>query len=188
MCNNCKGATTINCSGWIYDSGVTTKLTTANGVFQNCTGVVNLNVTGWDVSQVTSLNYCFYTCSSLVSLDLSDWVVSKCTNFNYMFSGCSKMKVLDISNFSTLSNSTMTGMLNMTNLEYLIIGSNTFKFAMRVANCGGLNTSCKILVPRALLDTYKSATNWSARASQFAAIEEYTITRSNGRVTVTPNS
>ena len=82
----------------------------------------------------------------------------------------------------------MTSMLNMTALEYLIIGSSTFKFAMRVSNCGGLNTSCKILVPSALLDTYKSATNWSARADQFDAIENYTITRSNGRVTVTAKS
>ena len=59
---------------------------------------------------------------------------------------------------------------------------------MNDLNCGGLNTTCKILVPSALLDTYKSATNWSSRASQFDAIENYTITRSNGRITVTPNS
>ena len=51
--------------------------------------------------------------------------------------------------------------------------------------CGKLNKSCKILVPRALLNTFKSATNWSSRASQFDAIENYTITRTSGKVSVT---
>ena len=59
---------------------------------------------------------------------------------------------------------------------------------MNDGSCGKLNTTCKILVPRALLDTYKAAANWSSKASQFDAIEDYTITRSNGRVTVTPNA
>lgn len=32
-----------------------------------------------------------------------------------------------------------------------------------------------IYVPRALVDTYKSATNWSTYASQFRALEDYTV-------------
>jgi hypothetical protein len=72
------------------------------------------------------------------------------------------------------------------NLQYLIIGSSTFKFQLS-ANAGLANT-CKILVPQALIPTYQAAANWSSYASQFDAIENYTITRSNGQVTVTPKN
>ena len=59
---------------------------------------------------------------------------------------------------------------------------------MKDGDIGNLNNTCKILVPSALLNTYKTATNWSSRASQFYAIENYTITHFNGQVTVTSNS
>jgi len=71
-------------------------------------------------------------------------------------------------------------------LQYLIISSPTYKFEMKDFTCGTIPSGCKILVPSALLDTYKNATNWSNKASQFYTIEDYTITRSNGQVTVTP--
>ena len=32
-----------------------------------------------------------------------------------------------------------------------------------------------IYVPRALVDTYKAATNWSTYADQFRALEDYTV-------------
>lgn len=32
-----------------------------------------------------------------------------------------------------------------------------------------------IYVPRALVDTYKAATNWSTIADQFRALEDYTV-------------
>jgi hypothetical protein len=70
------------------------------------------------------------------------------------------------------------------NLKYLIIGSNTFKFQLKTSQ--SLPSTCKILVPNALLSTFRNATNWSTHSSKFAAIENYTITRSNGQVTVTP--
>ena len=70
-------------------------------------------------------------------------------------------------------------------LEYLIIGTDTFKFPLK-SSSHNLNTTCKILVPSSLISTYQNDTNWSSRASQFDAIENYTITRSNGQVTVTP--
>ena len=37
------------------------------------------------------------------------------------------------------------------------------------------NKTGYIYVPRALVDSYKSATNWSTYASQFRALEDYTV-------------
>ena len=95
-----------------------------------------------------------------------------------------EIKALDISNFDTSNVLTMENMFNSSYIEYIIIGSSSFKFQMKSTNCGNLNNTCKILVPSSLLSTYQNATNWSSRASQFDAIENYTITKSNGQVTV----
>ena len=47
---------------------------------------------------------------------------------------------------------------------------NSALYATAIANKEGY-----IYVPRALVDTYKAATNWSAYAAQFRALEEYTV-------------
>ena len=39
----------------------------------------------------------------------------------------------------------------------------------------GFNVPAYIYVPRALVEDYKVATNWSAYADQFRALEDYTV-------------
>ena len=155
----------------------------------SCTGI---NVSTWDVSKVTNFDYMFSQCDSITSLDLSNWDTKSATSMNGIFYHLSKCKVLDISNFDTRNISSQPTLkwpgFSYTPLTYLIIGSRIFKMDKIPANSYYLNTTCKILVPSALLNTYKTATNWSSRASQFDAIENYTIKRSNGQVTVTPKS
>ena len=113
----------------------------------------------------TSLSNFFYDagaywgCESLTSLDLSNWDTSNVVSSYNMFEACN-------------------------NLQYLILNSTTVKFT----TSDDLRSECKILVPSSALDTYKSHSAWSSRASQFDAIENYTIVKSNGTVTVTPNA
>ena len=149
-----------------------------------------------DISQLTTMDGMFSGCSSLTSLDLSNWDTSNVIDMRSMFAGCSRLEVLDVSNFDTSRNDYIMGQMfnNCSSLQYLIIGSSTFKFQIKDTSSGAwfynygsnLKSSVKILVPNSLLDTYKSAIGWSAGASQFYAIENYTIQRSNGKVTVTP--
>ena len=179
-------------------------------MFNRCTSLGRRNngyrnFTGWDVSHVRSMQGMFYECTGLTSLDLSTWDTSSCGNFKSMFRNCSNLTILDLSNFDTRNAGSqyMTTMFTSAGLQYLIIGSSTFKFYMTDSSIGGLNSTCKILVPKDLLNTFNTATNWSTRGSgsaltayeifrgiagQFEAIENYTITRSNGQITVTPNS
>ena len=161
--------------------------TNMKGVFYYCSSLISLDLSNFDTSNATDMNGMFYVCRSLISLDLSNFDTSNVTDMGNMFSVCNSLISLDLSNFDTSNVTNMSAMFyNCSLLEYLIIGSSTFKFQMKESNCGRLNTTCKILVPSSLLDTYKTATNWSSIASQFDAIENYTITRSNGQVTVTP--
>lgn len=181
---SCYALSYIDVSEWNVENVVN-----MSSAFEYCSALTSLNVSNWNTSSIKNMYSLFERCSSLQSLDLSKWDTSKVYRMIRMFYGCTSLTTLDISNFDSSSIESMSYMFqNCTNLQYLIIGSNTFKFQMKDSNCGYLNNTCKILVPSTLLNTYKTSTNWSSKSSQFDAIENYTITRSNGQVTVTPNS
>ena len=184
-------------------------VTTMASMFRECK-MNNVKVSNSSTSNVTDMSYMFYRYkgtslnvsnlntskvldmtlmiseTEIDSLDLSKWNTSNVVNMGAMLSHNTNLITLDLSNFDTTNVFNATNMFFLDdNLRYIIIGSSTFKFQMKDSNCGQLNTTCKILVPNSLLNTFKTATNWSSRASQFDAIENYNITRSNGKVTVT---
>lgn len=150
------------------------------------TSYINIDLSMLDTSELVSMNHTFYGCSSLASLDLSNFDTSKVVDMYSTFYGCGALTSLDVSNFDTSSvhSSRCWGTFSAANLRYLILNSTTVKCTIT----SGLNTTCKILVPSSALNTYKTHSAWSSRASQFDAIENYTITRSNGTITVTPNT
>ena len=49
-------------------------------MFEGCTSLSSLDVSGWDMSACTSTYYMFANCISLSSLDVSGWDTSACTN------------------------------------------------------------------------------------------------------------
>ena len=67
------------------------------GIFYACSSLTSLDLSGWDVSNVTDMDDMFNDCSSLTSLDLSGWNTSRVTNMNGMFSGCRSLTTLDLS-------------------------------------------------------------------------------------------
>ena len=158
-----------------------------------CKALTSIDLTGVDVSNSINLRYLLYSCEALTSIDLSTFDTSKVQFMEGIFYHNYAATVIDISGWvstSVVASDAMELMFSSTNnLQYLIIDGPFFN--MVDANCGfgsnGINSTCKILVPRDLLDTYKTATNWSTIASHFYSVEDYVITRSNGGVTVTAN-
>ena len=92
----------------------TSKIASANAMFQNCSGLTSLNVSGWDTSKVENMGDMFNGCIGLTSLDLSNFDTSNVTNMNYMFScmQSSNLLKLDLSNFNTSKVTNMYGMFN----------------------------------------------------------------------------
>ena len=184
MFYGCSSLTSINVSNWD-----TSSVTTFSNMFRGCSSLTSINVTGWNTSNATTFISLFFGCSQLTSIDLSSFTSTKVTSLSGMFRNCSRLVAVDMSNISSEKLTSTTYMFTgCSALQYLIISSPIYKFEMKDSTCGAIPSGCKILVPSALLDTYKNATNWSNKASQFYAIEDYTITRSNGQVTVTPKS
>src|SRR5690606_29828968 len=51
----------------------------------NCSLLATLDVSNWDVSNVTEMTQMFSRCSSLTTLDVSNWDVSNVTNMSNIF-------------------------------------------------------------------------------------------------------
>ena len=81
-----------------------------------------------DTSKVTNMRYMFNGCSALTSLDLSGFDTSKVTYMDNMFNGCSALTTLDVSGFDTSQVTSMRDMFEYcTKLQAVTLGKD-FKF------------------------------------------------------------
>lgn len=112
------------------------------------------NDTGLEYISIPSAKYLtsnlFNACTSLKIVDLNTpkYIDANC------FSKCNEFATLIIKNAYSV-----TALLNINAFSDTLIASGTGY----------------IYVPRAQIEAYKSATNWTAYASQFRALEDYTV-------------
>ena len=81
-----------------------------NGMFYNCSQLIDFDTTNFNTSNVTNMSYMFQGCSKLTSLDVSGWDTGSVTNMSYMFNYCNKLTSLGVSGWDTGS---VTNMSNM---------------------------------------------------------------------------
>ena len=72
----------------------TSNMTNMGNMFNSCSRLTSLDVSGWDTSKVTSMYSMFQNCSSLTSLNLSGWNFSRVTGMYSMFSYCSRLTTI----------------------------------------------------------------------------------------------
>ena len=96
-------------------------VTDTSYMFCNCSSLTNLDIGNWDVSSVTNAGEMFWDCSSLINLDIGNWDVSSVTNTSYMFCNCSSLTNLDIGNWDvssvTVVSSMFMGCSSLTHLD-----------------------------------------------------------------------
>jgi len=85
-------------------------VTHMGGVFWGANSLTDLNISGWDTSNVTTMIRMFQGINSLTSLDVSGWDTSNVTNMHYMFTGASSLTYLDVSGWDVSNVVGMTGM------------------------------------------------------------------------------
>ena len=119
---------------------------------------------------VTSIGrYGFSNCTKLTSVVLP---AVQITNANAML-GCSALTQADFSNLQHIQHSTFYGdkkfatLIIRTQAVAKLDATSAFKDTRIAAGTG------YVYVPSALVDSYKSATNWSTYANQIRAIEDY---------------
>ena len=115
----------------------------------------------------------FYDCSALTSIDLPN-----ATSIgDSAFRSCSALTSIDLSSATSIGS---YAFYSCSALKFIIIDSNTVSKA-QIAPW----SSMKVLIPQSMMDAYTADSYWSSYKSQLDAIENYTITRENGQITVT---
>lgn len=120
---------------------------------------------------VTSMGtYAFYGCSSLTSVKMPK-VTSVSTQCFY---GCGKLSYVDLGVVGSFQAQVFNGCSSLATL--ILRKSNsicTLANTSALSNSGVGQGTGYVYVPAALVEQYKTATNWSTFASQIRAIEDY---------------
>lgn len=73
----------------------------ASGMFQNCTGLISVDIRNLDTITVSSMRRMFQNCSSLLSLEARDILTYMVQDMSEMFAGCTSLSSLDIGTIYT---------------------------------------------------------------------------------------
>lgn len=119
--------------------------TDSSNLFNNLTGLTNIEFAALKTNKVTNMARMFQKDSSLTSISLSSLDTSLVIDLKGMFDGCTMLTSLDLSSFNTLNVTSISGMFkNCSNLETLNISSfNTSKItgmSQTFMGCGSLRT------------------------------------------------
>lgn len=118
----------------------TSKVISMSYMFYNCSSLASLNLSNLDNSNVVDMSYMFYNCESLVNIDLINFNTSNVTNMRNMFLRCSSLERLNLSNFNT---SNVTDMYGMFCVCSNLIGLDLSTFdTSKVTNMGMMFNNC----------------------------------------------
>ena len=147
------------------------KLNTANvldmsRLFQGCSSLSTLDLSGWNTSEVTDMSSMFYGCTSLTTLNIIGWDTSKVTNTVSMFSGCTKLASISFpASLTTIGDDAFQGCTDLATVTVYApsctLGSNAFN------GCGKLSN---IYVFSDRVNYYQNATNWKDYAEIITGI------------------
>ncbi|ECB9785540.1 BspA family leucine-rich repeat surface protein [Listeria monocytogenes] len=99
-------------------------LLTTEGMFKNCSNLMEVDLSGLDTSAVTTMWDMFNSCRALEELDVSHFDTSSVTNMSYMFYDNRNLEVLNVSNLDTSSVTNMYAMFeDCTSLEELDVSN-----------------------------------------------------------------
>ena len=133
----------------------TTKI--GGNAFRDCTNLVSVTL-----PLVTAIEtYAFSECTKLIKCDFP--VATSIAGYALQFCYCLTTVILRSETMCTLSNKNAFGSCNH------ILGLKDYTY-----NPDGLEDGY-FYVPRALVESYQTASGWSSFATQFRALEDYTV-------------
>ena len=97
------------------------EITDCNGMFDECIGFTEMDLSEFDTSKVTDMSGMFRECTSLTYLDLSNFNTSLVTSMSEMFKECTSLTTINLSSFNTSKVNIMSNMFsyckNLTSLD-----------------------------------------------------------------------
>ena len=139
--------------------------TIGEGAFGDCVALADINFPVAEILEIGAFQF-----TPLVSVKFP----SVKTVGHSVFMSCKSLKIAD---FYVVESFETNNFQNCTALDTLILrGAKVATIANAILrNTPIANGTGYIYIPRALVDSYKSATNWSIYADQFRALEDYTV-------------
>ena len=87
--DNCSNLTSID----NIENLNTANVTDMNDMFNNCSGLISLDLSSFNTANVEYMSYMFNGCSGLTTIYVSDdFTTNKVSESDYMFSGCTSLK------------------------------------------------------------------------------------------------
>lgn len=154
------------------------QVTDMSYMFKDCKKLSSLNLNNFNTSQVTDMSSMFTGCGGLTSLNLSDFDTHNVTNMNSMFSGCFSLTTLDLSNFNT---SRVTDMVAMFSSCSGLKSLNVSKFdTSQVTNMSSMFFNCYAL-PSINVSNFNTGnvTNMSSMFSSCSALPSINVNNFN---------
>lgn len=145
--------------------------------FNKCTYLTTVNLSALGSVSTKDFTNMFYMCVNLPEADLSNLVYTgnQTLTLTNMFYGCSSLQKIAITFGGFASASSM--FYGCSALTELVLLNTTSVLGINNSNAftssGIASGNCTIYVPDALVDTYKTATNWSTYASQIKGLSEH---------------
>ena len=100
------------------------KVTTMNKMFMNCSMLEKIEFGDINTSSLISMEYIFNGCSNLKSIDLSKFNTNKVTSFQYIFNDCKSITSIALGNMDTSSAKSLNSFFNhCENLKLIDISS-----------------------------------------------------------------
>lgn len=137
-------------------------------------------VTVFHMNEVCTIpTHCFNGCSNLVKFSAPNAI--NCGD--YVFYGCGNLGYVDLGNITALRIAMLNGNHKVNTVilrnTTLVTLNGTFGNSFSISNdnyvVGGTKYYCYFYVPRALIEDYKVATNWSTYAHRLRPLEDYTV-------------
>lgn len=67
---------------------------TMYGLFNNCSQLENVDVSSWNTDSLEIMQQVFYGCSAMTEIDLENWNTEKVTSAAHMFNGCTNLTTI----------------------------------------------------------------------------------------------
>ena len=89
---------------------IKTRIWNQSGMFANCFGLEEVNLSGLDISLCTDMEKMFFSCKKLKSVDLTPLNTSNVTNMSGIFTLCESLESVNVKGLNT---SNVTSMNNL---------------------------------------------------------------------------
>jgi len=140
-----------------------------SGAVSKASQIVDRSITSYEDNDVTKVgSYAFFACASLADVKFG----SATSIGSYAFRQCTSLVTAIFDAVTSIGEYAFQGDAA---LESLVITQSTRVCTIASNSLTGTATAkLKIYVPDALVSSYKSATNWSSRASQIYPLSDFT--------------